>query len=40
MIIFRADVSPRTGLRHLRRCAYLAALLKKNNPVHDLEPRR
>jgi spore coat polysaccharide biosynthesis predicted glycosyltransferase SpsG len=33
MIIFRADVSPWTGLRHLRRCAYLAALLKKNNDV-------
>jgi spore coat polysaccharide biosynthesis predicted glycosyltransferase SpsG len=31
MVIFRADVSPRTGLRSLRRCAYLAALLKKNN---------
>ncbi|MCU0237415.1 MAG: hypothetical protein MUC72_10065 [Acidobacteria bacterium] len=29
MIIFRADVSPRTGLRPLRRCAYLAALLNK-----------
>jgi spore coat polysaccharide biosynthesis predicted glycosyltransferase SpsG len=33
MIIFRADVSSRTGQRHLRRCAYLAALLKKNNDV-------
>jgi spore coat polysaccharide biosynthesis predicted glycosyltransferase SpsG len=33
MIIFRADISPRTGLQHLRRCAYLAALLKKNNDV-------
>ncbi len=31
MVIFRADVSPRSGLRSLRRCAYLAALLKKNN---------
>jgi hypothetical protein len=31
MVIFRADVSPRTGLRSLRRCAYLAALLKKND---------
>jgi len=31
MVIFRADVSPRTGLRSLRRCAYLAALLKKSN---------
>jgi spore coat polysaccharide biosynthesis predicted glycosyltransferase SpsG len=30
MVIFRCDVSPRTGLRSLRRCAYLAALLKKN----------
>ena len=33
MIIFRVDVSPRTGLRSLRRCAYLAALLKKDNGV-------
>jgi spore coat polysaccharide biosynthesis predicted glycosyltransferase SpsG len=33
MIIFRADISPQTGLQHLRRCAYLAALLKKNNDV-------
>ena len=33
MIIFRADISPQTGLQHLRRCAYLAALLKKNNQV-------
>ena len=33
MIIFRADVSPQTGLQHLRRCAYLAALLKKNNDI-------
>lgn len=33
MIIFRADVSPRTGLQYLRRCAYLAAMLKKNNDV-------
>lgn len=30
MVIFRVDVSPRTGLRSLRRCAHLAALLKKN----------
>ena len=33
MIIFRADVSPQTGLQHLRRCAHLASLLKKNNDV-------
>jgi spore coat polysaccharide biosynthesis predicted glycosyltransferase SpsG len=33
MIIFRVDISPQTGLQHLRRCAYLAALLKKNNGV-------
>jgi spore coat polysaccharide biosynthesis predicted glycosyltransferase SpsG len=33
MIIFRAEVSPLTGLQHLRCCAYLAALLKKNNQV-------
>jgi spore coat polysaccharide biosynthesis predicted glycosyltransferase SpsG len=33
MIIFRADFSPRTGLQHLRCCALLASLLKKNNPV-------
>lgn len=33
MIIFRADVSPRTGLQYLRRCALLASLLKKNNQV-------
>jgi spore coat polysaccharide biosynthesis predicted glycosyltransferase SpsG len=33
MIIFRADVSPRTGLQQLRRCSFLASLLKKNNPV-------
>ncbi len=33
MIVFRADISPRTGLRSLRRCAYLAALLKKGNGV-------
>jgi len=33
MIIFRADISAQTGLQHLRRCAYLAALLKKNNQV-------
>lgn len=33
MIVFRADVAPQSGLRPLRRCAWLAALLKKNNPV-------
>jgi spore coat polysaccharide biosynthesis predicted glycosyltransferase SpsG len=33
MIIFRADFSPLTGLQHLRRCVYLASLLKKNNQV-------
>jgi spore coat polysaccharide biosynthesis predicted glycosyltransferase SpsG len=33
MIIFRADASPLTGLLHLRRSAYLASLLRKNNPV-------
>ena len=33
MIIFRADLSPLTGLHHLRRCAYLASLLKKSNQV-------
>jgi len=33
MIVFRADLAPQTGLRPLRRCAWLAALLKKNNPV-------
>jgi hypothetical protein len=33
MIIFRVDVSPRTGLRSLRLCAYLAALLKKDHGV-------
>ncbi len=33
MIIFRADLSPMTGLRHLRRCAYLASLLKNSNRV-------
>jgi hypothetical protein len=31
MVIFRADVSPRTGLRPLRRCAYLASLLSKGS---------
>jgi spore coat polysaccharide biosynthesis predicted glycosyltransferase SpsG len=33
MIVFRADVAPQTGLRPLRRCAWLAALLKNSNPV-------
>jgi spore coat polysaccharide biosynthesis predicted glycosyltransferase SpsG len=33
MIIFRADVSPLTGLSHQRRCAYLAVLLKTNNGI-------
>lgn len=33
MIVLRADLSPRTGLRSLRRCAWLAALLKKRSEV-------
>ncbi|MBN2345079.1 MAG: hypothetical protein JXO51_01730 [Candidatus Aminicenantes bacterium] len=33
MIVFRADVSPRSGLSHLQRCAYLAALLRKDARV-------
>ncbi len=33
MIVLRADLSPRTGLRSLRRCAWLAALLKKQGHV-------
>jgi len=33
MIVFRADLSPQTGLRHLRRCAWLASLLKSRNRV-------
>ncbi|MCX6554034.1 MAG: hypothetical protein NTZ12_03320, partial [Candidatus Aminicenantes bacterium] len=33
MIIFRADISPLTGLQHLRRCAYLVSLLKQSNQV-------
>jgi len=33
MIVFRADLSPQSGLSHLRRCAYLAALLKKKTGV-------
>lgn len=31
MIVFRADLAPQTGLRPLRRCTWLAVLLKKNN---------
>jgi spore coat polysaccharide biosynthesis predicted glycosyltransferase SpsG len=30
MILFRADATPQDGLRPLRRCAYLAALLRKS----------
>ena len=33
MIVFRADLSPQSGLSHLRRCTYLAALLKKKTVV-------
>ncbi len=33
MIVFRADISTCSGLSHLRRCAYVASLLKKNNNV-------
>jgi len=33
MIVFRSDLAPQTGLRPLRRCAWLAALLKKGNDV-------
>jgi len=33
MIVFRADLSPQSGLFHLRRCAWLASLLEKNNQV-------
>jgi spore coat polysaccharide biosynthesis predicted glycosyltransferase SpsG len=33
MIVFRADLAPQTGLRPLRRCAWLAALLKNIKPV-------
>ncbi|MCJ7524751.1 MAG: hypothetical protein MUP71_05950 [Candidatus Aminicenantes bacterium] len=33
MIVFRADLAPQSGLQALRRCAWLAALLKKNTPV-------
>jgi spore coat polysaccharide biosynthesis predicted glycosyltransferase SpsG len=33
MIVFRADLSPQSGLSHLRRCAWLASLLEKNNRV-------
>jgi len=31
MIVFRIDVTPHTGLRSLRRCAYIASLLKKSH---------
>jgi len=31
MIVLRADLSPQTGLRHVRRCAWLASLLRKKN---------
>jgi spore coat polysaccharide biosynthesis predicted glycosyltransferase SpsG len=33
MILFRADLSSQSGLQHLSRCAYLAALLKNKNRV-------
>jgi spore coat polysaccharide biosynthesis predicted glycosyltransferase SpsG len=33
MVIFRADVSPRTGLSRLRRCAYLASQLRDAGEV-------
>jgi spore coat polysaccharide biosynthesis predicted glycosyltransferase SpsG len=33
MIVFRADLSPQSGLFHLRRCAWLASLLAKSGPV-------
>lgn len=33
MIVFRADLAPQTGLRPLRRSAWLASLLKKTDPV-------
>lgn len=33
MIVFRADLSPQSGLFHLRRCAWLASLLGKDNRV-------
>jgi spore coat polysaccharide biosynthesis predicted glycosyltransferase SpsG len=33
MIVFRADLSPQSGLFHLRRCAWLASLLGKNDPA-------
>ncbi len=33
MIVFRADLSPQSGLFHLRRCAWLASLLVKSEPV-------
>lgn len=33
MVILRADATPRDGLSRLRRCAYLASLLRKGNDV-------
>jgi spore coat polysaccharide biosynthesis predicted glycosyltransferase SpsG len=33
MIVFRADLSPQSGLFRLRRCAWLASLLAKKNRV-------
>jgi spore coat polysaccharide biosynthesis predicted glycosyltransferase SpsG len=33
MILFRVDISPQSGLSRLRRCVYLASLLKKDNQV-------
>ncbi len=33
MIVFRTDPAPQSGLQPLRRCSWLAALLKKNTPV-------
>jgi spore coat polysaccharide biosynthesis predicted glycosyltransferase SpsG len=33
MIVFRADLSPQSGLRSLRRCAWLASLLEKKADV-------
>jgi spore coat polysaccharide biosynthesis predicted glycosyltransferase SpsG len=33
MIVFRADFTPQTGLRPLRRCIYLASLLRKKNEI-------
>ncbi|MFH2108482.1 MAG: hypothetical protein ABII93_07420 [Chrysiogenia bacterium] len=33
MIVFRADPTPQYGLQPLRRCGWLAILLKKNTPL-------